>query len=369
MSSASIVIVGGGIAGSAAALRAAQYHLHTVWILGDADTERRSRAQWVVNIDNMIGIHEGVVKKKYLASLKDESFAAARKHLEGLEPQNIGTRDIIENTKERIGAEYSEYIEFVESKADRARLDGQKFVIGAGGKEYPADYLVLATGVMDRQPSIKREKGEQIIDDPKWIYPFANRESVLYCIRCEGHLTAGTCAAVIGPSEAAAQLAMMLKERYDSACSVLTNGETPSWSEASENILRLYQIAVHRERITDVRGKKGRLNTIALEGGTQVDVAYALVAAGLFRVYNELARELGATLTDPEEPIDVRHVEIDRHSETSVPNLFAVGDMTRRKDEGVMKQVYTSQEYAVRALDMIDRRIRQIKRAALVAQS
>lgn len=366
MSTPSVIIVGGGIAGAACALRAAQYHLHAVWILGDEDTARRSRAKWVVNIDNMIGIHEGVVKNKYLEALKGEQFAAARAHLEALEHQHIGTVDIVENTKDRIRDEYSEYIDFVPAAAEHARRDGDRFLVSAAGKEYSANYLVLATGVMDRQPSIKREKGEQIIDDPKWIYPFANRESVLYCIRCEGHLTAGTCAAVIGSSEATAQLAMMLKERYDSACSVLTNGETPAWSESSAKVLSAYQIAVHRERITNMVGKKGQLNLIELEGSGKVEVAYALVAAGLFRVYNELARELGAALTDPEEAIEVRHVEIDRHSETTVPNLFAVGDMTRRKDEGVMKQVYTSQEYAVRAIDAVDRRVRQAKRARVL---
>ena len=42
--------------------------------------------------------------------------------------------------------------------------------------------------------------------------------------------------------------------------------------------------------------------------------------------------------------------------------------MTRRDDEGVMKQIYTCQEYAVRAVDSIDSRIRRTKRSAVLGE-
>lgn len=38
---------------------------------------------------------------------------------------------------------------------------------------------------------------------------------------------------------------------------------------------------------------------------------------------------------------------------------YAVGDMANREDEPLMKQVYTAQEYAVRAVDTIDHRRRK----------
>lgn len=41
-----LIVVGGGIGGAAATLRAAQYHLRTAWILGDRDTHRASRAAY-----------------------------------------------------------------------------------------------------------------------------------------------------------------------------------------------------------------------------------------------------------------------------------------------------------------------------------
>lgn len=361
-----LIVVGGGVAGSAAALRAAQYHLRVAWIRGDRFTAKRSRAQWVANIDNMIGIHDGIVRKKIAKRLRDHPEAEAL--VRTGHHEHISARDIIENTAERIDMHFANFVDCIDEAGTEATKIEGGFQVKTADGAYAAPYVVLATGVMDRQPSIKKEKGEQVIDDPKWIYPFANRETVLYCIRCEGHLTSDTRAAVIGAGDAAAYLCMMLHERYQSGVAVLTNGEAPLWDAKTQRLLDVYEIAVHHARIVDVSGKKGKLHQIKLEDGTEVDVSFALVAMGLFRVYNDLARQLGAELTNPEQLIEERHVQIDHRGESSVHGLFAIGDMARRPDEGVMKQVYTSQEYAVRAVDAIDGRVRAAKRAAALGE-
>lgn len=357
-----LIVVGGGIAGSAAALRAAQYRLRTCWIRGDEGTRRRSRGQWVVNVDNMIGVHPGIVTKKILKLLSAPEHAAARALVEGAH-LHIGTRDIIDNVVERIAAEHSDVVTSVEARATTARREGALFAVEAGGETFTAPSLVLATGVMDRQPLIKKARGGEVRDQPDWIYPFANRESVLYCIRCEGHLTAESCTAVIGSSEAAAWISIMLHERYASSCAILTNGEPPTWSEETGRLLERYRLPVHQARIVDLAGKRGALHELALEDGTVVPVQFAMVALGLQRVYNELAHQLGAALDDPSAPLDQRHVLIDERGETNVPGLFAVGDVSRHAERSVMKQIYTSQEYAVRALDVIDARVRRARRS------
>lgn len=362
-----LIVIGGGIGGSAAALRAAQYSLRVAWIRGDADTARRSRAQWVVNIDNMIGVHPGVIVPKILKLLSAPEHAAAREKVEGAH-LHIGTRDLVDNTVDRIRAELGEHVELVDAAAEHARRnDDGSFTVEVAGRSISAPAIVLSTGVMDRQPSIKKARAGVLVDQPSWIYPFANRESVLYCIRCEGHLTAESCVAVIGSSESAAELAMMLHERYGSACAVVTNGEAPTWSASAAEGLAAYGLPVHTARIVDVEGKKGALHTLTLEDGTELAVQFALVALGLHRVYNDLARELGAELTNPEEPPELRHVAIDERGETSVHGLFAVGDLSRHRDRSVMKQVYTAQEYAVRAVDVVEARVRKQRRARALA--
>lgn len=363
-----VIVVGGGIAGSAAALRAAQYMHRTLWIRGSKLDAKRSRAQWVYNIDNMIGLHDGIVRKKVRKLLRGDAFAEAREQLDNAPHMPISTRDIVDNVVERIEEGYAGHVTMLEASATAARREEDgSFVVTADDQEFHAAHLVLATGVMDRQPKILKTKGEREVDDIKWIYPAANREQVLYCIRCEGHLSRGEKVAVIGSSEAAAQIAMMLHERYDSAAAVLTNGEEPQWSAESGQLLQAYGIAVHQARVTEVDSGRESLNAIALEDGVVLKLRFALVAMGLYEVYNGLAVELGAELGDEGKPQRERHVRIDARGETSIPNLFVVGDLAQRADEPVMKQVYTSQEYAVRALDVVDSRMRRKRRAAVLA--
>lgn len=363
-----VIVVGGGIAGSAAALRAAQYMHRTLWIQGDKLDAKRSRMQWVYNLDNMIGFHDGIVRKKVQKLLRKGGHEEAREALMAAPHLPISTRDVVDNVVDRLEEGYAGHVAMLPEHASEARREEDgSFVVQAGDASFRATHLVLATGVMDRQPQILHTKKGKLRDDIKWIYPAANREQVLYCIRCEGHLTRGQRCVVIGSGEAAAQLAMMLHERYRSAAGVLTNGEEPAWKDESARLLAAYGIPVHRARITDLHSEKDGLHGIDLDDGTQLDVAFGLVSMGLYAVYNQLARQLGATLGDDEsKPVDERHVLIDARGETDVPNLFVVGDMAQRPDEPVMKQVYTCQEYAVRALDVVDARMRRARRQAVL---
>ena len=106
---------------------------------------------------------------------------------------------------------------------------------------------------------------------------------------------------------------------------------------------------------------------LTLEDGTRVEVAFALVSLGMYRIYNDLARDLGAELIG-DGPDDLRYVKIDSRGETTVRGLFAIGDIARREDEPVMMQVYTAQEYAVRALDTVDRRRRSASRKRILGE-
>lgn len=79
---------------------------------------------------------------------------------------------------------------------------------------------------------------------------------------------------------------------------------------------------------------------------------HAFVAMGSV-VYNELAKQLGVQLSDNE------HVVTGDRGETSVPGFYAAGDLV----EGRKKQVYTAWDMAVDAVDSIDGKIRELKRA------
>ena len=367
-----VIVVGGGIAGAAAALRSAQYHLETLWMLGDARTHKSSRARYVYNIDNIMGVHPGITQRNVAGVLRRDGHDDAAEWVEDAHV-HISTADMVDNTKQRLSSEYPDYARTVEVAATGASKTRGVFTVHTADGEYSAPHLILATGVMDRQPSIKLTTAAgKIIDDIRWIYPYANHETLLYCLRCEGHLTRDTSTAVIGAG--GAQIAFMLHERYGTTVSVLTNGEPLQASEDEKTLLAHYKIKVHDARIVgfDGDGKpKGKyLRAILLENGERIEVGFGFISMGLHRVYNDLALELGAAPhpSDVEAPTDQQHILVsDRGSETNIRNLFAVGDMSRRNGRAPSyKQIYTAQEYAVRAVDTIDRRIRWERRKAIL---
>jgi thioredoxin reductase (NADPH) len=374
-----IAVVGGGIGGSAAVLRAAQNLLKTVWIRGDRSTAKASRVKYVYNVDNMIGIHPDIVRGKLLELLEGDAHAAAREivakaHL------HIGTQDIVDNVLARVREELAGTVTEIEEKAVSARREGDLFVIRtSSGAEVRSASVVLSTGVMDEQPSIKMTtKAGKVIDDIRWIYPYANNETLLYCVICEGHLTRDTSVVVFGWSEAAAQVALMLHERYAIPVALLTNGEPVQASDKTRALLAAYGIREHESRVVDILdgdgdGRKGTsLRGFRLEDGTAIEARFGMVVMGLHRVYNDLARELGAELDARDGPQeDRRHVLVeDATSETSVPGLFAVGDMARRRGSSPsLKQIYTAQEYAVRAVNTIDLRRRRARREKVAEQT
>jgi thioredoxin reductase (NADPH) len=366
MSDYQIIVIGGGIGGSAAALRAAQYHLRTAWVLGDRKTDKASRASYVLNIDNMIGVHEGVLKNPMLEMLGSscpEGVDVLREH-----HFHIGTQAIIDNVKDRLREHHADHVDLAGEQATGVRRTEGLFHVDTTSGTLTAPYLVLATGVSDRQPRIKKLlPSGKTLDDIHWLFPYANHETILYCIRCEGHLTASVPSAVIGHSPAAGQVALMLHERYATPVTLLTNGEQPDLPERTQRLLQAYGIQVRTERLVDIRGERreGALYGFELESGEPVEVRFSLVVLGLHRVHNDLAAELGCKLEEGAAPRE-QHVLVDRHSETTVPDCFAVGDMATHEDGPIRKQVYTAQEYAVRAMDRIDGRVRAARRAAVL---
>jgi len=313
----------------------------------------------------MIGVHPGIILDKVVKLLEEDYPEAARKvattHL------HISTGDIITNARKRIETDFAGYVMIIDQRAVEAmRTDSGFRVSVANGNAYEADALLLATGVMDRQPVIYKESKGRKLANINWIFPYANQETLLYCIRCQGHLTAGKTVGVIGSGDATAEVALMIRERYGSRVIIFTAGEEPSWNHERNRYVGEYGIYVVEGRLVDVHGEDrgATLTGFTVEGGETIPVDLALVNMGLYRVYNGLARSLGAELDERGEKEEVRHVMVNAFGETSVPGLFAVGDMAGRLDEPVMKQIYTAQEYAVRAVDAVDRRRRLASRRA-----
>lgn len=366
-----LVVIGGGIGGAAAALRAAQYQIPTLWILGDRKTAKKSRARWVKNIDNMIGVHPGIVLEKIKKEFLNEPHVLEKLNALHLD---IGTEDIIQNVKDRL-KDYGDLVTQIKSEVTNVKKSGSDFVVSMPDQTTTTPYLVVSTGLMDTQPTIYKLIKDKPSPKTAWIYPFANAETVLYCSRCEGHLTRHHKTAVIGFSDVAAQIAIMLFERYQQVSHILLNGETSQISPETQKQLSALGITIEPGKIVDLQHKtenKGALNAIVLENTDPenqnkiINVDFAFISMGLHHVYHDFLKDLNIKLAQGSQPDHKKRVLIDAKGETHEPNLFCIGDMAVREDEAVMMQIYTAQEYAVRAIDTIDRRIRIEKRKQLI---
>ncbi len=313
-----IAIIGAGGAGQMALLRAVLNHLDTVVFHGDPSTTKRSRATWVAEVDNIPGMFD---KKR---------------------PITATTREVIQWINHR--DDLKPFLSVVKEAVVDLSKEGDIFTLKTAKQSCRAKYVVLCTGTMDVQPEI----GGSI--EP--ILPYANRSDVLYCIRCDGHRTAGKTCAVIGSGNGAGWIAIMLHERYQlPKITILPHGAPFKADTEVQQLLEHYGIEVVEGEITDILGdpKKG-LEGFVL-GERQVLVQTAFVALGSI-VYNALAKSLKAKLNDRD------HLVTDAHGQTSVDGFYAAGDLV----SGKKKQVYTAWDMAVDSVDHIDARIRKSKR-------
>ncbi|MBI4368346.1 MAG: NAD(P)/FAD-dependent oxidoreductase [Candidatus Omnitrophica bacterium] len=313
-----IAVIGAGGAGQMALLRAVLNHLKTIVFLGDPKTSRRSRQTWVSEVENIPGMFD----------LRN--------------PITASTRGVLQFIEKR--SDLKPFLAAVKKAAVAIKKEGNVFTISASDETVQARFVVLCTGTMDVQPEINGSI------EP--IFPFANRGDVLYCIRCDGHRTAGKNCAVIGHTSTAGWIAVMLKERYDlPKLWVLANGKKFEGSSEVKTLLGRYQIQILRGKIEAVLGDR----TKGLEGfqvaGEKIPVERGFVALGSI-VYNELAKQLGAALDDRD------HLVTNEYGETSVSGFYAAGDLV----SGKKKQVYTAWDLAVDAVDDIDEKIRISKR-------
>lgn len=315
------VVIGGGAAGVMAALRGVLNNERVVLYLGSGKARKKSREMWVSKVENMPGYEhykKGIVNpnKDTLTWIKESKFA------ENLEVIRTSVKEI------------------------KKLEDGSFEVIDEKENTQKAFAVVLATGVMDVQPHIQGSI------EP--VLPYANVQLIDYCIRCDGHHVHGKKTSIIGHGNTAGWIAILLKERYDvKEMIVLTNGEEPEFDEEVKKLHEAYGITVEKSAIKEVRGnaKELLLEGYTLEDGTEINSEISFVSLGML-VYNELATALGAE-------VDERgFVKTNKKGETNIEGLYAIGDL----QADTKKQIYTSWDMAVDALDDIDNKIRRILR-------
>jgi thioredoxin reductase len=266
-----VIIVGGGPAGLSAALWLARYR-RRIRVL-DSD-EPRNEPAW--------GVHgyPGLV-----------------------DPSPTELRERIHQQAINAGAEYE--------ACEAVALRGSKnefLVQVANGTEYRARRVIIAYGLRDTLPDITGAEE---------LYGI----SLFHCADCDGPTIQDQDVGVVGWDRHAATLALYLLT-WTSSVSLLFNGKPSDLSAEALDTLRDNGIAVHKERADRLRtDDDGRLCNIELEAG-RVLPAQALFFHLGSQPRCDLAEQVGCARDDD------GYLSVDRGQETTVPGLYAAGDIT-----------------------------------------
>lgn len=198
------------------------------------------------------------------------------------------------------------------AEATRVLVEDSTFLVSTAGHTFSAGYLILATGVVDQLPLIPG------IDA-------AYGTGLLHCPLCDGYEVRDQPLVVLGGTEQAAFMAAYVHDRISQDVQLCCNGEQ-RLSPGTRSRLQQNNIRIIEDEVTGIQTAR---NSLVLSMGSTTTLTYrAGFVAARYCQRSQLVHELGCTLRD-----DGR-VRVDHFQRTSVPNVFAVGDMAKASPGG-----------------------------------
>lgn len=270
------IIIGAGPAGLTAAIYLARFHLRIR--LFDCGS---SRAALIPCTHNHAGYPDGISGKDLLARMLEQA--------------------------EKYGAER----ELAEVTA--LRRDGENFVVRVGDRAVAARTVLLATGVVNHRPEI---------DDA--LHAEALQRGLLrYCPICDGYEVTDKRVGVIGTGDHGMREAIFLRG-YTSDVTLIAPHAEHALDDACVE-------ALDAAGIVRVDGPCGgyaiegdQLAFDTAHGRMAFDSVYPALGS---RIRSRLAIEAGARAAED------GCLEVDDHQRTSVPGLFAAGDVAKGLDQ------------------------------------
>lgn len=240
-------------------------------------------------------------------------------------PAGIGGSDILKRMREQ-AEEYGAVV--MPGRVETLARDGDGFVAQVGGRAIRARAVLLATGVVDHHP------------DLPGVERAVQRSLVRVCPICDGYEATDKAVAVIGHSDKGAREAAFMRT-YSDRVTLIHIGPADAFSRRDE--LDRLGVELILAPLEAVELEQDRVTALTWGGQTR---AFDLVYSALGTSPNaELAQGLGARLSG-----DGR-LEVDLHQATSVPGLYAAGDVVR----GLNQIAVATAEAAVAATDIHNR--------------
>jgi thioredoxin reductase (NADPH) len=272
------LIVGGGPAGLTAAIYLARFHLDILVVDGG-----KSRAGWIPCTRNVSGFPNGIEGNKLLELMREQACKYGAK---------------IEN-------------EFV-SKLERDE-DSGLFTATWGSGEARARTVLLATGVSNRRPPMD----EELHDDA------LARGLIRYCPICDGYEVTDKKVGVIGSDSHGVAEALFIRS-FTADVTLI----------APDKAMRLKPEDYQRLRKADIECVDGPTQAVAIakdcitidtaDGHFTFDTIYPALGSD---THTQLAEMAGAELSKD------CCIKTDSHQRTSVPRLYAAGDVVIGLDQ------------------------------------
>lgn len=268
MTDVDVLVIGAGPAGLTAATYLARFR-RSVRVADGG----KPRACWIPVSHNMPGFPEGITGDAMLKRMTDQA------------------------------EEYGAVVEA--GRVETLERDGETLVARLNGRAVRARAVILATGVVDRRPPLPG------VDDA------IESSLVRICPICDGYEATDKAVAVIGDDAMGLREAAFLRT-YSDRVTLIHIGEDPS--PMPEEAARLgIEVLVGPVEAVRLEGDKA---TCLTWGGAERSFDHVYSALGTTPAV-DLAVRLGARRAD-----DGR-LAVDDHQATSVPGLWAVGDVVR----------------------------------------
>ncbi|MFC5342658.1 NAD(P)/FAD-dependent oxidoreductase [Brevundimonas staleyi] len=289
-----VLVIGAGPAGLTAANYLARFRRSVLVADGG-----QPRAGWIPLSHNMPGFPAGISGDAILARMREQA------------------------------REYGAVIQA--GWVDRLSHDGEIFTAALGGDQVRARAVLLATGVVDHHPDLPGV--ERAIE----------RALVRICPICDGYEATDKAVAVIGDSDLGVRECAFIRT-YSDRVTLIHIGPPDDLTER-EALTRL-GVELVETPIEQVRLEGDRVTALCWSGEYR---AFDLVYSALGTSANaELAAALDCRLAE-----DGR-LEVDLHQKTSVPGLYAAGDVVRG-----LNQIAVATAEAAVAATAIHNRLRQ----------
>lgn len=221
-------------------------------------------------------------------------------------PGGIAARELRDRGREQL-AEYS-HVTCLEHKIDAARRDGARFVVSGQAGEWRGSAIVLCMGVIDHFPHFE---GWQ---------DYAGR-SMFWCVTCDGYASRGKRVVVVGSTNETAVEALQLG-RFTDRLTLLTNSATCEIDERFARRLHGAGIEVVHDKLEHAVGDGAHLRRLLTRDGRELELDHLFAVQGA-TPQSDLAVQLGAAVTAR------GYIQVDTEQQTTVPGVFAAGDVTR----------------------------------------